>query len=561
MKKLLALVLAAVLLLSLVGCSKEAKLYEKYADVITALENKEYSVAIGKVAGMAAAEMAADENRPAPVEVLSDDWYLGNDRNANAPRKLTMRADGTCTVDGKEMLWVEKHSDDLFLEGIIVDNGENKYYFGFSTPTDGRLIPVLELATCQVNGEDVFANESLGTYVNHPLAPMLMVSWRALDREGNLPEWINVNAGGISYNDRSFAWEILSGEEDPVLSVHATAKNGYTEQYSLQLFEKDGHYVLTVTDDADGSVGFYVNDQYGYEESWSEYRYPRLMEQVRNYVRDGFCWAEERMTDNKARAYLFEQLTQLADYKDCGEYLARFVTIPSMLTKVVERKTDQLGNVREDRLESYGYDAQGSIVSLLAESLAEQYGIYTDYDTVYLTYDAAGKVSGATIGSGNNVSGVCVPTYDETGKLVSMHVQRSNGQYTSTFTYDDQGRLSRVDIPKGIYGNAMFYEYTYDDNGVLVKKVKDWHNGYYSLTSEYTYQNGVVSEIAQTYTQRYSSGYTNHYAYTYDAQGRPVSAAYTTTNSNYTYVSTEIVYLYEDLYFFDTTDLAAEENN
>ena len=35
MKKVLALILAAVLLLSLAGCSKEAKLYEKYADIIT----------------------------------------------------------------------------------------------------------------------------------------------------------------------------------------------------------------------------------------------------------------------------------------------------------------------------------------------------------------------------------------------------------------------------------------------------------------------------------------------------------------------------------------------
>ena len=204
------------------------------------------------------------------------------------------------------------------------------------------------------------------------------------------------------------------------------------------------------------------------------------------------------------------------------------------------------------------FDANGGVAWGSNETVLS---IYSDYDTVYLTYDATGKVSGATIGSDNNVSGACAPTYDETGKLVSMHVQRTNGQYTSTFTYDDQGRLSRVDIPKGIYGNPMFYEFTYDEAGVLVKKVKDWHNGYYSLTSEFTYENGVVKEINQTYAQRYSSGYTNRYAYTNDAQGRPVSAVYTTTNANYTYVSTEIVYIYEDLYFFDTTDLAVEENN
>ena len=57
------------MVLSLTGCGKEAKLYEKYSELITELENSEFEQAMAIVAEIAAEEQAAETRmllRPSP---------------------------------------------------------------------------------------------------------------------------------------------------------------------------------------------------------------------------------------------------------------------------------------------------------------------------------------------------------------------------------------------------------------------------------------------------------------------------------------------------------------
>ena len=88
MRKIVVCFLTVVMLLSLTGCgetAKHAKLYEKYVDVITELENQEYKQAIATVAGMAAEAQAeerlAKEHPGVDVNLLMLQRKYGRERD------------------------------------------------------------------------------------------------------------------------------------------------------------------------------------------------------------------------------------------------------------------------------------------------------------------------------------------------------------------------------------------------------------------------------------------------------------------------------------------------
>lgn len=65
--------------------------------------------------------------------------------------------------------------------------------------------------------------------------------------------------------------------------------------------------------------------------------------------------------------------------------------------------------------------------------------------------------------------------------------------------------------------------------------------------------------MVENYVPKYGMSYTTTYTYTCDDQGRPVHAVIDTTNPNNTYKAQEMLYTYQDLYFFDNTGLMEEE--
>lgn len=563
MKKVVSLILCALMLLSLTACSEEAKLYEKYADIITMLEEENYTGVMGAVSAMAVAKQNEGKERPALVTVMEGQWYMISSDYTGAPEIVTMRQDGTCVVDGKEMLWLERHSDDTRLEGYIMDGGEYKYCFGFRVDAEDLALPRFELWTCRVDGEEVYSDNYVGNYKNTQLYTVVAKWWRLLDGDAAMDDSFDMY-DTVWYDDISFKWKFTSAEGEMPAVIKATSDNGSGLTLTLSLEERDGHKVMRVTNDATGETGLYYNEDDGYEESWPEYKYPKVLENLRRYLRDGYFWVdgmEGSLRDNTALTYLHEQFTALGDYKDSADYLARFSMIPSMLTKMVQHTTDQLGNVSDSNKESHTYNNQGQLIAGSGAQMIETFGIYEDWSTFYLEYDASGKVSKINIGK-DPVNAVCTPTYNAAGQLETMHVQRTDRQYTSTFTYDDQGRVIQLEIPYSTDTYSQYvYTYTYDDAGHLTEKVRAWSEGRYKEVYTFTYEGDALVQSVMSYQYRDKEEYAVTRVFTNDAQGRPVSAVETSTRSGDTYAARELEYQYQDLYFFDDTGIVLEENN
>ena len=564
MKKIVSLILCAVMLLSLAGCGEEARLYEKYADIITMMEAEDYTGVMAVVSAKLVEQQNEGKERPELVKVMEGDWFLTSSDYVSAPEQFNLRQDGTCTVSGKEMLWLERGSGDTDFNGVIMDSGEYKYCFNFRMDAENLSMPYVELWTCQVDGESVYSDKHVGSYRNHPQYTMVTKWWRILDGDEGMDDGFDIYSGNIWYNEVDYQWKITSAANEMPVVITAVADNGTDATLSFSLEERDGHYVMNVVDDATGNSALYYHEEYGYEASWPEYNYPKVIKQLKNHLKGYSLWIEElekSLSNNEAREYLYQQFVKLGDYKDVQDYIARFTIVPSMLSKVVQQTTDQLGNVSNSTQATYFYDETGRMIQGDGAEMIEKFGIYEDWNDFFLEYDAAGKVSGIKI-SNNPVTAVCTPTYNAAGQLETMQVQRTDRQYTSTFTYDDQGRLIQLDLPYGgtdDYNNYV-YTYTYDEAGHMTQKIKTRYKGYYQYVYDYTYEGDVVTQVVESYLYRDKLDYTVTYVYTNDAQGRPISATVTTTQSSATYAAREIVYQYNDLYFIDSTGIELEEN-
>ena len=157
------------------------------------------------------------------------------------------------------------------------------------------------------------------------------------------------------------------------------------------------------------------------------------------------------------------------------------------------------------------------------------------------------------------IEAIGTPIYDGEGKMVGMQVQEQSDDYPSVFTYDAENRVIRLYIPEPGASYDMTFDYIYDDAGKLITKVKTFgYRGDYSVTSNYIYDGDAVVEIQQNWD--YYGTYTTTYTFTNDEQGRPLSAVITTDDPDVTYKAQEVVYTYEDLYFFDDTGLVLEED-
>lgn len=565
MKRVFAMVLCAAMLLTLAGCGSDGDykgLYEKYSGIIDSLEAEDYAGAMSQVAGLAQQAMeAGKEPQPEPQQVLCNRWYAYSMNDENAPAEFTVNADGTCTVGGESMTWMVNYSGENSVEAVINNGSENLYYVYCRRNEDAAVMSYCEIYTCKNTEYGITSDRQLATYMADPLAGTLIREWRLLEGDEEFTSnYLYIYRGSLSLNS-SFNWVITSEKGGDTLTAHADS-DSTDEQYTLVLAQRDGHYVLTVTEDTTGASALYYCEEYGYEQTWPEAIYGTAMRYLNNYLSNGSFWVDDQhYSENKALAWLYQNFSQAGDYKQSGEYLQRFTVLPSLLTNVERINTDQLGNENKSTLLSYTYDENGRITVARGSDFMETTGVNGgSYTPQQLAYDDAGKLSSVTLGNINGtVEGIGTPTYDENGRLASMHVQKTNGEYTATFTYDDQGRVIGLEIPKHTYNNDVVFAYTYDENGVLVQKVKTENEGYYTYTTDYTYENGALKEQLVTYAYRYGDGYTTKYVYTNDDQGRPLSAVITTTDPNSTYAAMRAEYTYEDIYFFDATGLTEAE--
>lgn len=554
MKKITAVLLVMTMVLCLAGCGSN-----QYADIIEQLDAKNYAGAVNMIASLAAQEQAANKVVTPLTEVLADEWYVvkNNGYDVTAPESISMNNDGTCTLDGKTMTWMQLNTteDGSMMEGLITENEENMYYFYLHN--NENMMPQIELATCQMYEGGVGPGDGLATYLNHPLLPALIGYWNGLDVDENVPGYFWAYTNSIGSNEREYSYSLVPSEDESVLTLQVTAKNGYTETYTMTLEMRGEYPIVTLSDDATGAMGVYYNDSYGYDETWPEVRYTQAVKYLNRYLEGSDIYVYETETwlnGNNALSYLYGLFAELGDYKDSAEILGRFTVLEDQYTKAVIYRTDNLGNTSEYRLAAYTYNPNGTLASGYSSELNRLYGVGSDRNLMF-SYDGDGKISQIQYG---NITAIITPAYDEAGRLATAVAQYNTKAYDYTYTYNEAGQLvSNNNFHE--YGYNYTYDYTYDAEGRLVQLVQSYESGYtYVNTTDYSYDEKgcLVSETTVysyiiTWNKKTEVSKTETITYTNDEQGRPVSAEVVTEGENTQYAEQKILYTYEDVYFYN----------
>lgn len=572
MKKLLALLLAAVMLLALCACGTSAEearaieLYQKYAHIIDRLEEEDYPGVIQEVAILANSGKEQEEKTPM-AELLCGQWYLADgEEKLNPAKTISVAEDGTVTVDGVTLTWLDRHSGDDSMNGFLLKDGVHTYAMEICQYRDDK-VPYVQLWTVEADGENIYSDDWVGTYYSDPMLGCLLRSWRNLDNNDQfMDDYIGVQRSHASVNDTDLDWSITSSGENTI-----TADLGGA--YTLTVELRGKLPIAFLTDNATGTqAAYYLNyEEFGYDLSWPEFIYPRAVEYLNECVEElaedytpGF-WdytVEEDVSysGNAAWQRLYEMFTALGDYKDSAELAGRFTILKDMYTGAEVVRVDHMGNESDSDYEEYRYNALGQMTMGRSEDIFRMYGTYSD-SRLYFFYDEAGRINKIQRGTGNSVSVVITPAYDDQGRMVSGAYQSNDYTHDLSYRYDDQGRLVENTVWNG--SNRYQYTYTYDAEGRLVKQVcwygwnePDYKN--YRYTTQYTYdaqghltEKVTVEEYYRSWENKFEVEETVTISYTNDDQGRPVSASITVDGEDNRYASQDVTYFYEDLYFFD----------
>ena len=390
-------------------------------------------------------------------------------------------------------------------------------------------------------------------YYNHPMVDYLDIgSWESFDRHTMIDDCIIFGAGSQSADIADVEYSIRFNTAADPETVSVDFLEGEDVRYSA-LIAMDGQYpMLTMTEQQTGRQTLYYNSEYGYAEDNPNARYYEALDLLCRYAGgDSLYWPEtgETMEPEDALSYAYDQLTALGDYLQAKDILARFTILPDKLTDVVQYCTDYQGDVHETYLNRYGYDKNGVLLWGQGEDIIEKYGV--DSTAVqYFTYDAKGKLAGVLTDDGLTQG---TPIFDTAGKLVGMHVQGEDTEYTTVYTYGEGHRVIRMGVSRSESYYPLVYEYEYDDEGRLLTRTVNRGNNF-AATTTYTYEDVALVEMAQVFW-REGLPYSKTCSFTNDEQGRPVSAEVYTNDPEMAYADIEIRYIYKDLYFFDTAGL------
>lgn len=485
---------------------------------------------------------------------LLTSWYPSEE---DAPvRSVVINGDGTVNLDDKTYFWTYA-SDWEYNENYLYLN----YYdeqgvlgsIGAEIRANGLII---------VNVNEI--DDGWGySYYDHPLLEVLDGgSWESFDRYTMIDEYFSISYWyeNLTVGDQDYAirFDTRTSQEELVVNL----LEGDAVRYVAHIF-MDGEYpAATLTDQQSGQQTLYYNNYYGYDPANPEALYYKTINMVYEYANGYgiYTWEEDEYLDQDERLpYIYEKLTALEGYKQSQEFMDRFTIVPSKLTEVRQYNTDRLNNVSDSWVAQYGYDENGTLIWARGEDVIEMYGVADAYDTQYFTYDTNGNIAEVEISWYCTVEAIGTPIYDTAGKLVGMNVQEADEEYTSVFTYDAEGRVIQLEIPETSSNYPFVFDYTYDDAGKLITKVKTFgYGGRFTQTSNYIYNGDELVEIQKEWD--YYDSYTENYTFTNDEQGRPLTALITTTDPDVTYKSQELQYTYQDLYFFDDTGLVFEED-
>ena len=559
----------------LFGSKEGADLYEKYKDIIDALEDKNYNRAIHEIvvlsnAGKPQAEKASIE------AYFTGDWHLNvDDSYPDSPKVLTLSDAGTVKLDGAAYNWLENGKSSNNLSGWLLKDGVHTYYLSLSMSTD-NLTPQVSLYTAKPNGNEFTSDKSMGVYYNDAMLGWAFDSWQNLDNQDKvMPRSFSLNRNRLSVNSTDHSWTVTKTGGNAISFAIGDA-------YTLDVELRGVRPVATLTDKATGSSANYRTSEHGYDERWKEYIYPEAMHYLAEVVedmREGYTPAFHSYLEpgdttvyyqgNAALKYLYDLFAGLGDYKDSAQILAKFTVQAGMHTHTSLTHTDNMGNTGTDKShELFTYDAQGRLIRGESEQLYRLYG-GSEGNYKYLFYNDQGHLVQVTDGTGNYTSARMDLTCDDQGRPVSGNYKTNYYSETLSYSYDDQGRLAES---IAWYGETRIWStYTYDAQGRLATIVRwDGNKNYnlqdtrYTTTYAYDDQGRLVSQI--TKEEYYDSWdkvmmlrHTTTISCTsWNAQGRPLTADYSYVNARgeSSYASQTLEYHYDDLYFYQDLTFA-----
>jgi len=105
-------------------------------------------------------------------------------------------------------------------------------------------------------------------------------------------------------------------------------------------------------------------------------------------------------------------------------------------------------------------------------------------------------------------------TYDQDGKRLSEIRKSGSASQTTSYSYDNLGRLSQVILPNGTCRN---YSYDLDSNRTQIQESSSGCNGPFTTTASYTYDPTTTPGLDEL-TKTVAGGTTTNYSYTSDGQ-------------------------------------------
>ena len=294
-------------------------------------------------------------------------------------------------------------------------------------------------------------------------------------------------------------------------------------------------------------------------------RYNKIIEMFNKYVENGWFRSptDDRLEDQAATEYLYNEFKALGNYKDCETYLEKFIVIPDALSRITYTETDNFGQTTECTAATYSYSKFGECPTLtnIFNFLNIDYeGVESsDIDYNYL-YDENKRLSGIEVYNGKIFIQVALE-YDSKGNIVKAHFITAEEKYTNTYTYDESNRLISADV---IYRASVYYShlfegyfarYEYNEVEKLSRKIiydRDWISLEPSDSPryiEYSYnENGYLIQMREGYDDSNQAGtyrWIETEVYTIDENGNILSANVTRNDATTTYT-----YHYETQYVY-----------
>lgn len=389
-----------------------------------------------------------------------------------------------------------------------------------SSPANGeQKVKISPEGTCEIQGQ-----ERSYTVVN------ISDSEVVLDAEG-IELHITLNPQGMSelhvggnwdehyvkypeyWNIIYKAWTSESGECIEIFPAGISMSAGFFPKFRYDTYNDvievmaDGHVIYTIVNgysqlrvtDADGNETLYtrevdymdpgiIDDPTGEtldEQTRLDLAYDKALNDFNAAILDQPVCDDEgnEITDGPALAqYLYDQFVALRDYEDAYTYLPFFKTRTEIVT-TEQWYSHVNGYEREYVHDLPDYDAFGQPDD--ETHLGPTFGIIyhfsgnRDVDLVYDENDAVTQVIITMTDGFGEVKGTCVADleYNERGRHIATHVAfvdetGNDVRYTSTFEYDSEGNVIRVDIPYvvnyGGFGCTYTYQYRYDELGRCV---------------------------------------------------------------------------------------------